>query len=129
MVDMNKLAMEFGSAFVKDVHDLVINYTDKVGFDLDTTGRKRHIAMMVQQAQAAYGNVNIAVWNMHVPVDEMFHNVIESGIVKMGNGGGFRVVVFRGGGYLRNNGARGLDNWCCVGNQSQNDNTISFGPL
>ena len=123
------LAVALGSAFIPNVHNIVVNWGDKVGFDMDTTGRTREIAHMVQRAQAVYGNVNIAVWNMHVPVNEEFRNIIESGLVKMGNGGGFCIVVFRGDGYLRNNGCRGFENWCCVGNQRQDNNTIYFDPI
>ena len=54
--------------------------------------------------------------------------ILDSGICKMGNGGGFRIVVFRGGGYLKNQSDRGFENWCCSGKQTQKDNVIYFEP-
>ena len=86
---------------------------------------------MAEQAEAAYSRrgvgVNIAVWNMHLDVDHDFNGILESGLVPMGRGGGFRIVVFKGDGYIRNKGARGFENWCCTGNQEQHDNVIRFG--
>ena len=71
--------------------------------------------------------VNIAIWNMHLKEEHDFEGILDSGIQNMGNGGGFRVVVFTGRGFLKNNGARGFENWCCSGNQRQEGNTITFG--
>ncbi|KIJ93393.1 hypothetical protein K443DRAFT_684591 [Laccaria amethystina LaAM-08-1] len=110
--------------------NLAINVFDKAGFDLDTTGRKRHVLWMEEQTKAAYNRqgmgVNIAIWNMHIDEEDHFNSILDSGLCKMGNGGGFRIVVFRGGGYLKNKGGRGFENWCCSGKQSQNDNVITF---
>lgn len=128
-----KLAMMFGSAFVPDGHSSAItpsNRTDKVGFDLDTIGTQRQVLMMEEQDRAAYGDrINVAIWNTHVPVDHYFEGLIESGLVKMGNGDGFRIVVFRERGYIRNNSGQGFDIWCCSGNQEQDGNLITFGAI
>jgi len=109
---------------------LTINACDKVGFDLDTTGRRRHVLWMEEKTRAAYDKeglaVNIAIWNMHIEEEHHFYSILDSGLCKMGKGGGFRIVVFRGSGYLKNKGHRGFENWCCSGKQSQNDNVINF---
>ena len=63
---------------------------------------------------------------MHLSVNYNFDDMLESGIDRMGNGGGFRVVVFTGSGYIRNNGDRGYENWHCSGICSQNGNVINF---
>jgi len=110
--------------------NLTINAFDKAGFDFDTTGRRRHVLWMEEKTRAAYNQqgtgVNIAIWNMHIDEEHHFNSILDSGLCKMGNGGGFRIVVFRGGGYLRNKGDRGFENWCCSGRQSQKDNVINF---
>ena len=117
--------------FVPHATSLAINGTDKVGFDLDTTGRKRQTRMIEEQVRSTYNSnnmrVNIAIWNMHLEEEHHFEGIRDSGIQKMGNGGGFRVVVFTGKGFLKNKGARGFENWCCSGNQHQDGNTITFG--
>jgi len=41
---------------------LVINWTDKLGLDMDATSRKRHTLMVVQQARASYDNASAPVW-------------------------------------------------------------------
>jgi hypothetical protein len=109
---------------------LTINACDKVGFDLDTTGRRRQVFWMEENTKAAYDRegmgVNIAIWNMHIDEEHHFNSILDSGICKMGNGGGFRIVVFRGGGYLKNQSDRGFENWCCSGKQTQKDNVIYF---
>ncbi len=123
------------TAFLPNAVTFAVNAFDKVGFDMDTTGRKRHVlwieeTLRMQFWTAGYGRVNIAIWNMHLNEDHYFQDpILVTGLVPMGNGGGFRVVVFKGDGWLRNNGARGYDNWCCSGNQTQNDNVISFSRI
>jgi hypothetical protein len=123
------LAQTLGG-FIPHATTLSINALHKAGFDLDSTGRKRHILWMEEHTRAAYDrcsqNVNIAIWNMHLDVDHDFQGILDSGLCEMGKGGGFRIVVFTGSGYLQNNGARGFENWCCSGNQEQQDNLISF---
>lgn len=109
---------------------MAIGAFDKIGFDLDVIGRRREIASIEERARITYENigisVNIAVWNMHVPVDHQFQNILESGLQPMGHGGGFRIVVFRGSGYIKNEGAQGLDNWRCSGKYTQHGNTATF---
>jgi len=94
---------------------------------------KRQTAWMVEQAQAAYSErgilVNIAVWNMHLDEDHDFDRILESGLVPMGAGGGFRIVVFSGSGWFRNNGSRGFENWRCRGRLEQDHNLIRFQPV
>ena len=103
---------------------------DKIGFDLDVIGREREIAHIEEKTRSTYEKagtkVNIAVWNMHVPVKQHFNDVLDSGLQPMGRGGGFRVVVFRGDGYIKNLGAQGLDNWRCSGNKKHQDITVTF---
>ena len=101
------IALEAISSFMPNVKSFVVNAFDKVGFDLDTTGRKRHIKWIQEELRSAfwrngYGNVNIAIWNMHLNVDHDFdeRTILVTGLVPMGNGGGFRVVVFKGGGMV-----------------------------
>ncbi|QEI40940.1 hypothetical protein BMF77_01522 [Dolichospermum sp. UHCC 0315A] len=128
------LATQLLTSFIPDVHNFFINAFDKVGFDLDTTGRSRHTKWMAEQLRVGfwnngYGGVNIAIWNMHLNEDHHFENILVSGLERMGNGGGFRFVVFQGGGWLRNNGDRGYENWLCSGNQSIKNNVITFNPI
>ena len=87
--------------------------------------------MMEESARAGYSQrsnkVNISIWNVHSHEDQHVENIIESGLVPMGNGGGFRIVTFLGMDWFKKHGARGFENWCCSGNQWQNDNVITFG--
>lgn len=119
------------AGFIPHITTLVVGIIDKIVFDCDPIGRKRTIMMMEENARAGYArrnkNVNIAIWNMHLHEDHQFEDIIESGIVPMGKGGGFRIVTFLGSGWIRNHGARGFENWCCSGNQWQDDNLITFG--
>ncbi|CAI6331761.1 unnamed protein product [Periconia digitata] len=114
-------------------YDPMISIFDKIGFDLDVIGRQREIAFIEDQATTEYTkagmNVNVAVWNMHVPVRYSFDDKIESGFKPMGRGGGFRVVVFRGGGYITNLGSGGPDNWLCTGNTIERGNVVEFRPV
>jgi hypothetical protein len=129
------IATQAITSFLPDIHGLAINAFDKVGFDLDTTGRKRQTQWIEETFRSAfwnngYGQVNIAIWNMHLNEEHYFSDpILVTGLVPMGNGGGFRVVVFKGDGWLKNNGDRGFENWCCSGNQSQDGNVISFRPI
>ena len=116
--------------FVTPTTNLTINVFDKAGFNMDTTGRKQHALWMEEQTRATYNQqgwgVNIAIWNMHINKEHHFNSILDSGLCKMGNRGGFRIIVFRGSGYLRNKGGQGFENWCCSGKQSQKDNVITF---
>ncbi len=110
--------------------NLTINAFDKVRFDLDTTSRKRRVYQIHESASSHYEakgiQVNIAIWNMHLEEDHHFEDILKSKLCKMGKGGGFRVVVFRGKGWLQNNGEGGIANWYCSGNQQREDNVIRF---
>ena len=118
--------------FVTPATSIIISAGDKDGFDLDSIGRRRQILWMEETTRAAYNNkgigVNIAIWNMHIDEEHYFDptSILDSGLCKMGNGGGFRIVVFTGRGYLKNKGDRGFENWCGSGKQSQSDNVINF---
>lgn len=94
-------------SFYPDVKQVVIDSFHAVGFNLDVVGRKRVIQQIVEQLQVIYGDVNIAVWNMHLNEDHQFdpRNLLVSGAVAMGKGGGFRLAAFTGSGWIRNNGA------------------------
>ena len=109
---------------------LSTSFFDKIGFNLDVTGRQREIAILEEQARLTYGkagiSVNVAVWNMHVPVTHQFEGILESGLLPMGKGGGFRVVVFTGEGWLVNQGNGGEDNWKCSGRVVRKGNEVRF---
>ena len=47
----------------------------------------------------------------------------------MGRGGGFEVRVFGGGGYLKNKGYGGDDNWKWSGKSHQEGNVVQFDPI
>lgn len=118
------------AAFLPNVPTLAVNVFDKIGFDIDHIGRKRQTRFMQEQATLAYRAkgipINIAIWNMHVDEDHKFEDIFESGLVPMGKGGGFRIVVFGGQGWLENKGSGGSDNWLCSGNFRQKDNKCHF---
>ena len=104
-----------------------------LAFQSDKRGRERKISEIIQNSQKNYGDdINIAVWNSSLPVDDNFLEVVESGTVMADNGGGgFRVVVFCGTGRLINNGGNGClgpDNWSCRGKHLLEGNTITFLP-
>ncbi|KAF2013026.1 hypothetical protein BU24DRAFT_453298 [Aaosphaeria arxii CBS 175.79] len=117
-------------AFLPGATYITTGVLDRFGFDLDVIGRHREISSIEETARVIYGkagiNVNIAVWNMHIPESHQFEDILESGLQPMGRGGGFRIVVFRGRGYIKNEGAQGLDNWRCSGNLVLRDNVITF---
>jgi hypothetical protein len=104
---------------------------DKFGFDMDTIGRTRQTSLIEEVARSTYDKagikVNIAVWNMHIPEDHHFNGILETGLQPMGRGGGFRIVVFRGEGYLRNRGGLGANNWRYSGNHWVMGNTVRSG--
>lgn len=107
------------AAFIPGATIMTTNVFHKIGFDLDVIGRQREIAMIEETTRLNYAKagipVNIAVWSMHVPVKQEFKDILDSGLKPMGRGGGFRIVVFQGKGYIKNEGAQGLDNWRCSG--------------
>lgn len=76
-----------------------------------------------------YDQINIAIWNMHLAEDHHFDDVLETFLSRMGKGGGFRVVIFTGGGYLENRGDGGFENWLGSGNQMQDGKRITFQPV
>jgi hypothetical protein len=93
---------------------------DKIGFDLDYIGRARQIAFIEETARSTYNRngteVNIAVWNMHIRQDHYFDDdILETGLLPMGAGGGFVVVVFTGKGFLRNENEVAAHNWLVSG--------------
>jgi hypothetical protein len=56
---------------------------------------------------------------MHVPEKHEFDDILDSGLKPMGRDGGFRIVVFQGQGYVKNEGALGEDNWRCSGRKME----------
>jgi hypothetical protein len=105
---------KLGDSFIPDIHNLGINAFDKIGFDTDVAGRRQKIFSILRDAQVACDGLleyNIAVWNKSVDMESEFEDITKSGVVKMGNGGGFMVVIFAGEGYLKNNSHLGEDNW------------------
>ena len=80
----------------------------RAAFDLNKAGWEQKIAEMIQNAQRRYGNhLNVAAWNMHLSVDQTFSDIIKTNTIKMSDGSGFCIVVFRGSGSLRNNSILG----------------------
>ncbi|KZP34124.1 hypothetical protein FIBSPDRAFT_924403 [Athelia psychrophila] len=129
MAELALLAATF-AGFVPHVTTLAVSAFHKVGFDMDTTGRRRQARWMEEQTRAKYNalgeSVNIAIWNMHLEEAHHFEKILDSGLVRMGQGGGFRIVVFKGAGWIQNKGHRGDENWCCSGNQTQDNNVINY---
>lgn len=119
-----------GMTLLSSGTDIAISALDKIGFDLDTTGRQPEIQRLVEEINLEYENqgwkVNVAVWNMHLDERHDFNDIVYTGLSKMGNGGGFRVVAFIGSGWITNRVDGGVHNWRCTGNKSQNGNTIKF---
>jgi hypothetical protein len=106
---------------------------DKIGFDLDVIGRQREILRLEEGLRLNYtrpdARMNIAVWNMHVPMDYHFDDLQLVAHTVMGKGGGFEVRVFSGGGYLKNNGRGGNDNWKWSGISHEEGNVVYFEPI
>lgn len=63
---------------------------------------------------------------MHINEKHHFDNILETGLQPMGRGGGFRVVVFAGAGFLKNEGGSEVHNWRCSGNMVQKGNMVMF---
>ncbi|KAF2831727.1 hypothetical protein CC86DRAFT_378513 [Ophiobolus disseminans] len=106
---------------------------NKIGFDMDRIGRARQIAYIEETARSTYEQagkqVNIAVWNMHIPEKHHFNNILDTGLQPMGAGGGFRVVVFTGDGWIRIGGEGGETNWRVGGNVVVRGKDARFGSL
>jgi hypothetical protein len=117
--------------FLSQASTMATGPFDRIGFDMDTIGRTRQTSLIEEVARSTYDKagikVNIAVWNMHIPEDYHFDGILETGLQPMGRGGGFRVVVFHGEGYLRNRGGLGADNWRYSGNYNRYHHTVRFG--
>ena len=121
MVALERLLATTLIGFLPNITTFPIGMFDKIGFDLDYIGRAREIAFIEEKARSAYKKngvkVNIAVWNMHIRQDHHFDDdILETGLLPMGAGGGFRVVVFVGGGYIRNLNEVADHNWRVSGN-------------
>lgn len=101
---------------------------DKIGFDLDIIGRQREILRLEEGLRLNYtrpgARMNIAVWNMHVPMDYHFDDLRLVAHKVMGKGGGFEVHVFGGGGYIKYNGYGGDDNWKWSGKSRQEGHVV-----
>ena len=113
--------------------NLSINAFNKIGFDLDVTGRQREILRIEEALRTEHANkgikMNITVWNMHVPMEHHFDDVQLQALSPMGKGGGFEIRVFSGKGYMKNGGHGGNDNWKWSGNCKQMENIVSCRPV
>lgn len=102
----------------------------KIGFDMSRIGIQWETAYITETTKIAYDKagteVNVAVWNMHIPEDHHFDDTIESALTPTGKGGAFRIVVSCGNEYLRNDGALGPDNRRCSGRVVQIGNFATF---
>lgn len=117
--------------FLPQATTTVTSIIDKIAFDLDYIGRAREIARIRETAEVAYTraniSVNIVVWNMHIPEQHNFREILETGLQPMGRGGGFRVVVFQGEGRFTNLGQRASHNCLYSGNYVEKDHqTVVF---
>jgi hypothetical protein len=117
--------------FLPNITTFPTSVFDKIGFDTDYIGRARQIALIEETARSVYQQngtkVNIAVWNMHIRQDHHFDDdILETGLLPMGAGGGFVVVVFTGGGYLRNRNEDASHNWWVSGNVVVKGNVATF---
>lgn len=111
----------FGASMVQHGVTFAINAFDKIGFDMDVIGRRRKIQEVSQTSMMEYTKrgqcVNIMVWNMHVPNDHnLTAGLLQQFTVKMGDGGGFCVEIFTGGGDFINHGDLEPGNWRGEGN-------------
>lgn len=117
--------------FIPNMTTFPTGFFDKIGFDMDYIGRAREIAHIEETARSVYNNngtkVNIAVWNMHIRESHHFDdNILATGLKPMGRGGGFRVVVFTGKGYLKNFNEDADHNWRTSGNVAKNGRVATF---
>ena len=105
---------------------------NKIGFDLDYVGRARQISLIEETARSTYQQagiqVNIAVWNMHIREKHHFDGILETGLQPMGAGGGFRIVVFTGKGYIGNGNEAADHNWRVSGNCVVREDVATCGP-
>jgi hypothetical protein len=103
---------------------------NKISFDLDRIGRARQTSLIEETTRVTYAKqgmqVNIAIWNMHIPESHDFKDILETGLQPMGRGGGFRVVVFRGKGWLENRGGRSEGDWRYSGNHVVEGGVVRF---
>ncbi|CAG5186308.1 uncharacterized protein ALTATR162_LOCUS11548 [Alternaria atra] len=67
---------------------------NKISFDLDRIGRARQTSLIEETTRVTYAKqgmqLNIAIWNMHIPESHDFKDILETGLQPMGRGGGFR---------------------------------------
>lgn len=116
--------------FLSNSTTLPTNPFHKIGFDLDHIGRARQASLIEETIRIVYGEkevkVNVAIWNMHIPESHYFHDILETGLQPMGRGGGFRVVVFTGKGWLANRGGREKGDWMFSGNYVVDGGVVKF---
>lgn len=107
-------------------------WASKLCFLWDTIGRHRQAQMIMEQTRIAFHRedwaVNIAIWNVHLSEEHHFDEMLITEQLPMGKGGGFRMVVFLGGGYLQNEGKQNRGNWLWHGITSKQGNKIIFSP-
>jgi hypothetical protein len=116
--------------FVSNSTTMPTTFFDKIAFDLDHIGRARQTSLIEETTRIVYTQkgipVNVAIWNMHIPESHYFHDILETGLQPMGRGGGFRVVVFTGKGWLENRGGREQGDWRFSGNRVVNNGLVNF---
>jgi len=118
--------------FASQIETFPTGIVAKIRFDIDYIGRAREAAFIEETARSTYQKagvkVNVAVWNMHIREQHDFTDILETGLKPMGAGGGFRVVVFTGEGFLRNENEVAEHNWRVSGNHVVRGNVAEFGP-
>ncbi|MDB9438909.1 hypothetical protein PN450_19385 [Dolichospermum lemmermannii CS-548] len=92
-----------------DRESLVIGLCEQLRHKLSTAGRSQYTVVMHKSG-------------LNVEMQYQQGGYID--FVQLG-GAGYN-IYFVAYGYIKNNGARGFDNWCVCGNQKQHDNVITF---
>lgn len=127
-----ELSAKFGEALVKHTWRVPVDPSDKAKFDQDHAGRAQTMAWMEELAITTYApyNMNIAIMNMDVELVGMqFERPMFSGLVKVGNGGGFRITVFAGSGFFQIGGDSGINNWRASGNLIREGTYFAYQPV
>jgi hypothetical protein len=118
------------TGFLSQTTTTATGFFDKISLDLDQIGRAREIAFVEEAARSTYEqngiNVNVAVWNMHIPEYHKFDHILDTRLRPTGRRGGFRVIVLQGKGPLAIGGEGGTSNWQVSGNVMVQGNVAQF---
>jgi hypothetical protein len=68
--------------------------------------------------------LTVVIYKSNLDVNLNYQQGGYIGFVQLGNAG--YDIYFVANGYIKNNGERGFENWCVQGNQTQDDNIITF---